>query len=396
MPETEVAPQSDVKTPGKIVSAGKPTLATVGLTNAPANENAGDAGAAAAANAGAAGGEQLTEEQKLAAANADKNKGPELTDEQLKDLLKARGIELDDTGLDGLKAKLTPAAPAAAEPTAEEKQKAEAAEEKRMLDLFIAGGGSIENFANLKQVASADLTALSESEIRRELKAENFSDDEINAIIKERYYQINPEELVQGDDETPEDFAKRKALIEKKIALGTKEFSSKALSIKKQSEDALGILRNAIKEQDLQKQKEALISSKADEIASVLPRELTFDLGEVDGLKIDPVTIKVADADVAEVVAILKNSEERNKLLFNEDNSLNLSSIGNILLRNKMLEASVKASLLEGESRQVAKFEKIFPGRTAKEIGVGGNNGAGNQGRAGVIASRGKPEVVRR
>lgn len=318
---------------------------------------------------------------------------PEITEEQLTEILKSRGIEI---GLDEIKEKIKPAAAATPEATAEEKAKAEAAFEKRMLDYFIANGGTPETFVAYKHVANADRKALSESEIRRELKDSGFSEEDIAAVLKERYYQINPEELVWDEDgtETKEEFEKRKALIEKKIAFGTKKLESKSSFIKKQAEDALGVLREAIAEQDLQKAEEVKISSKVDELATKLPRKLTFDLGEVNNQKIAPIQYDVSEADIAEIVGTLKDPVQRNNFLYNEDNSLNLDNVANVMLRNKYLESALKASYLEGGTRQVSEFEKIFPGRTAQSIGVGGANGGTQTGRKGHIVSAGKPQPI--
>lgn len=396
--DTGTAAPVDTKVPGNIVSAGKPSIATF---TKPAEQNDNGGAAAADAGAGAAGDgkkPELTDAEKAAAIEAEKNKLPDLSDDQTNKLIsKALGIENFDGNIDAIKEKLKPAAAAQSPEDIEKEKKAnEAAFDKRMLDHFIANGGSAENFVALKQVAAADLKALSESEIRRELKDNGFSDDDITTVLKERYYQINPEELTQGENETADEFEKRKALTEKKIAFGSKKLESKSSFIKKQAVDALGVLREAINFQDLQKAEEAKLSSKADELAKKLPRKLTFELGFLDDKntkKIDPIEYDVSENDIAEVVDTLKDPEKRNKFLFNEDNSLNLDNVGAVMLRNKYLESALKASYLEGGNRQVSEFEKIFPGRIAKDIGVGGASGGGG-GRKGVIASAGKPQVV--
>lgn len=207
MEETKVAPQSDAKpedkkvaTAGNIVSRGPATSATFMNNGAFATTNDGGAGngaAAAAADTKETAEEKTareeketllkneTPEQKTVREFAEKNKPPELTDDQFKELLKGRGIELDDKGIDGLKEKLKPATAAIA-PEEIEKQKAaaETAFEKRMLDYFIANGGTPENFVALKQVAAADLKALSESEAAREMRGAGFTEDQIKAIMQ--------------------------------------------------------------------------------------------------------------------------------------------------------------------------------------------------------------------
>lgn len=368
---------AESKTAGKLVSAGSPVP--------------GEFKPSATSDAGG----QETQEAKAAREAKEleeKNKLPDLTDDQLKELLKGKGIELDDTGLTGLAEKLKPApAQKAPEDVEAEKKAAEAAFEKRMLDHFIANGGTAENFVALKQIASTDLAALSEYEIKKEMKDAGFSDEEVITILKERYYQINPEELVIGEDEKPEDFEKRKAVTEKKIAYGAKLLASKGSNIQKQAVDGLNALREAIKTEDLLKEKETAFSSKVDEIVSKFPRKLTFELGKVLDQDIAPISFDVTEEDIAEVTGVLKDTAKRNQYFFNKDNDLNLDNVVSLMVRNKILESALKAGFLEGGNRQVAAFEKVFPGKTAKEIGVGG---AGNgQGQKGKLVAAGKPEV---
>lgn len=387
------AAAEEVKTPGKIVGRGQPTFATpvtsIEVKNEEAqpgaNDNPADPPAAGAdPNAG------KTAEQ----IEAEKNKLLEMTDEQLAAVLKGKGIELEG-GLEGLKEKLKAPAAQAPAPTEEEKKKAEAAFEKRMLDHFIDNGGTVENFAALKQIASADLTQLSISAITKEMTEAGFEAEDISAILKERYYQLNPEELVRGEEETEEDFTKRKALTEKKIALGAKKLASKGTFIQKQATDALSVIRQAIEDQDLQKAEEAKISSKADEIASKLPRKMTFELGFLDDektQKIDPIEYVVQQSDIDDIVTTFKDEEKRKQFLYNQDGSLNLDNLMGVMLKNKILESGIKTGYIEGGNRQVAIFEKTFPSRSPQELGVGGASGGGNTGRKGVIASKGKAQ----
>lgn len=416
MEETKAAPQSDASTDekkvaGNIVSRGSVSPVTFTTNTTPGTfATTNDIGAALTKTAEEKTAREATElalkdetpEAKVARELAEKNKPPELTDEQFKELLKGRGIELDDKGIEGLKEKLKPADPAKApEDVQKEKVAAEAAFEKRMLDHFLANGGTPENFVALKQVAAADLKELSASEIRREMKEAKFSDEEIATVLKERYYQINPEELVQDDNETMEEFEKRKALTEKKIAFGAKKLESKSSHIKKQAEDALSTLREAIKFDDSEKEKEVQHSKRVEDFFAKLPKKVTVDLGKTkDGQDIAPIEYVIPVELITDVMGTLKDPEKRNKFLYNEDNSLNLDNVASIMLRNKYLETLVKDAYLDGDtrgsSREVEKFEKIFPGRTAKDIGVGGTTGGNANARKGHIVSRGEPEPVRR
>lgn len=408
MAEVKDAPQSaaatEEKKPGNIVSRGAVTQVKF-TTPDEQNSNGGDAGAGGetAEEKTAREAKELllkneTPDQKTARELAEKNKPPELTEDQRKAYLaKELGIENFDGNVDALKEKLKPATPTAdPEIVAKEKATADAAFEKRMVDYFLENGGTVEQFAHLKAIAGSDLKELSASEIRREMKEAKFDDDEIAVVLKERYYQINPEELVRDEDkETEEEFEKRKALTEKKIAFGSKKMESKSSHIKKAAESALSTLREVINSQDAQKVEDAKNSQRVEEFFTKSPRKLTFELGKAgDGHDITPIDVPVPEEIITEVMDTFKDPDKRNKFLYNEDNSLNIDNVGQLAIRNKVLEAALKEAYSKGGSHQVDVFEKRFPGRTAKDIGVGGANGGEQGKRKGVIVSRGAPEPV--
>lgn len=388
MTETKETSTEVKGTPGNIVSAGRPERGVLPTfqqkTETPeAAPNAAENGAA----------EKIITESKTNGQEASEIVLPEVTDEQLQKILENKGIKGFEN-FDTLKTLTEKAAqPVKAEPTKEEKEKNEKAFEKRMLDYFVEHGGTPEDFVALKTVAAADLKLLSESEIRRELKASGFDEEEIKTVLQERYYQLNPDELVQGDEETEDEFAKRKEFIKKKVTYGTQKLENRNAYTKQQAENALKGLREAIAAEDMLKQQEIEFSSKVEEHSKTLPRKITFEMGELNGAKLEPVSYDVSDADITEVVSLLKDPAKRNQFLFNPDNSLNLTNLMDSMLGKKVLESAVKAALLEGGNRQVAIFEKTFPG-SPHSLGVGGQKSSGtNTGRKGVIASAGKPEI---
>ncbi len=384
MSETATGPQTgeEKKTEGKIVSAGQPSIAVLNNPTVLAESSTAQETAE----------EKATREAKEL---EDKNKLPEFTDDQLKEVLKGKGIELDDKGFEGLKEKLKPAAAASTELTDEQKLAAEQLMEKRMLDKFIEKGGTAENFVAFKQIAGMDLTVLSENQLKTKMKEEGFDDDEVNEMLKERFYQIKLDELTQGEDEKTEDFEIRKKKLEKKIAYGAKEFGIAGSLIKKQAEDALSTLRQVITDEDLQKVEEVKNSERVTEFFEKLPRKVNFELGKTaSGQDIPLIEFTIPEEVVTEVMDTLKDSGKRKQFLYNEDGGLNLDNVAKVMLENKYLKSALKESYTKGGKTQVEEFEKMFPGRTAKDIGVGGANAGGQNGRKGVIASAGKPEVA--
>lgn len=390
--------------PSKIKEAGQPERHDFTNQKPPVTATENTNGAAPAVAAAAPPIETPEAKAAREAAEAEKNKLPEISDDQLKKLLEGKGIAGFEN-FDTLKEKIAKAdAPAVTEPPEEEKKAAQAAEEKRMLDHFIATGGTPEAFVALKQIAAMDLRELSVAEIKKEMKEQKFTDEEIDVVVKERYYQLNPDELKKNKtydevkdewiEESDEDFNKRKEFLKKKVAAFGPKLETRSSHTKKNAELILNNLREEIKAEDSRKQLETQILSKVDEISKKLPREISFELGEVNKTKQDPVVYTVTDADIAEVVAEFKDPAARQKILLNEDKTLNLTNLMELKLRNKYLESALKAAFIEGGNRQVAAFEKVFPG-SAKALGVGGSQEVNNKGRKGHIVSAGQPEVAR-
>lgn len=315
-----------------------------------------------------------------------------LTDEQLLSVLKGKGIDLPDGGLEKLKEKLTSHQPPPPEKTAEEKAAEEKAFEKRMLDHFVKHGGSIDGFTTIKQVASMDLKSLSESEIRRELSEANFTKDEIDLVLRERYYQINPDELTQDDDESEEDFQKRKDFAKRKAEFGLKKFESKASHIKTKAEQALQDLRSAVQTEDLLVTKESEFKSGIDNFAKNFPRKITFQLADIDNQKQEPIDFEVTDADITEALSVLSDPAKRNQYFYQEGNRFNVSNVGELLIRNKILEKALMAAYIERGNRDVAEFEKVFPGKKASDIGIGRKEEGKEE--KGQFVSAGKPTAA--
>lgn len=341
-------------------------------------------------NNGAAGAGADSGKNDAAAGAAADTTPPVLTPEQIKAYGEAMGIPDFDGDFSKLKDKINK--PASVELTPEQKAAKEAETERKMLDLYLKNGGKMEEFVAMKAVAAADVKQLSRQQLENELKTEGFDDDEIKAIIAERYYQQDPEALAKGEDEKDEEFAKRKEAVKKKAAYGTKKLESRSTHIVQQAKNHYEQLRKAIEAEDLLEQKEVEFSSKVDGHLQKMPRELTFEMGKSDDQDIAPITLKVPEEIFTEVAAILKDPAKRQTQFFNENNELNLANITELLVRNRLLEAGLKRALLEGGDRQVKVFEQRFPA-SAQELGIGGNKGAKASG-SGKVAKAGQPEYA--
>jgi len=297
-------------------------------------------------------------------------------------------IELSD---EELKAQYEKRFPTQAALTDEEKQKQADAFEKRMLDLYVEGGGKIEEFALLKQVATQDLTELSKSELTKELKAIGITDQaHIDAIQKERYYQLEQAEIDEIEDE------EEKALAQKKFDYGKAKFESKGKILKENAEDFLNNLKEAVNQKDFFTKRENEVSANVDEHFSKLEKKMTLQLGKVDNTDIAPVEYEVPQEVIDKARARLNTTAARKQLLFNQDGSINHTNLVDLVLKAELFESgtAAKTAYLTGADREVEKFEKLFPYRSASALGTGTSQQ--NNGSAGKVAGVGKVQKGQR
>lgn len=284
--------------------------------------------------------------------------------------------------------------PATAELTPEQKQAVEDAKDKQRLDWFVAHGGTVDSYAAMKIVATSDLTQLSEQELEKELKEQGFTEEEKKIIRAERYFQLDDEAIESLEDENEKAFAKKKkdfgtkklstkAEAKQKLAVGFFENIDKA--IKAEADDAAADTANEVE-----------LAQKVDSHFQTVPGKITLQMGKTaEDADIAPLELDVPAEIIAEVKDLLKTTDKRNKILFNKDNSINITALSEILIRNKVLEAAANRSYLKGVSDNTAEFEKIFPIRDKNAIGLGQLPGSSNNGKMkGKIASFGKTERV--
>lgn len=353
---------------------------------------------AAAAGAGDNGGAAA------AGANAGDNgaaaPGTGLNEQQVRDFLKTQGIEGFES-MDDLKSKITKAnTPAPIEPTAEEKLLAEKKTDKEMLDLFVDNGGSTEQYVLLKQLATIPIKDLSLNDLLTELKEAKFSDDEIKSIVAERYYAGNPDELPkkkdeQGQDESDEDFAKRKELRKKLNTYYGSKLENRSSHRKSQAEGILKGLRDTLQAKNDQAKAETVYSSTVDEFVTKLPRKINLELGQVNNKPVDPVPFEIDQEHIDATANLFKDPSKRKQFFFNPDDSLNLTNVGQMYLENLYLKQALKKVYLESGNRTAQEVEKVFPGFKPHELGVGGVPKQ-EAGEAGKIVKAGKPQAVRR
>lgn len=307
---------------------------------------------------------------------------PSFTEDQKKEYFKSIGIDYE--GDEQIKEKFTKQSQAPATETDEQKQEKAKLKDKRKLDLFISNGGTVEQFVAIKNFAEADLSQLSANTLKMELSDAGFDDAQIEEIIQERYYQT-PDDVIDllGDES-------QKTLAKKKKELFTNKLTNRSAHIKSQAAAALSTLEQAIETEDLMKQREQETLSNIDEQFKKLPRKSTFEIGEINGIAISPIESEVPESEITEVRDMMKDPAKRNQFLYNQDGSVNITNITGVLAENKILKSALKVAYHEAGNRQVAIFEKTFPGRSAYEVGVGGSKAAANNTGTKTPASFGK------
>lgn len=347
-------------------------------------------------------GAELTPEKKAEniAAGLNEDGSPKTTElsKEQKEANVAKGLNEDGTPItasakqpltdEEIKAEYEKRFPKQVDLTPEEIKKKEEAFDKRMLDFYLEKGGKMEEFLLLKQVAGADLTELTEAELTKELKAIGITDPEqIKQVKKERYFQLEQAEIDAIED--PEE----KKLAQQKFDYGKSKLENKGKRQKDAANEFFNTLKEAINLADSDAQKEKEFTSNVEDYFSKLERKMTLQIGKVDDTEIAPVEYEVPEDIIKAAKEELKNVSSRKQLLFNNDGFLNHKNIAELVLKAKMFDSAAKTSYLTGATREVEKFEKIFP-KKPNALGVGGNQQAPT-GQKGKIVKAGEVQRFR-
>jgi hypothetical protein len=358
MADTEV-----VKTPGKIVSAGRPTAAdfranTEGFQAAENNTETQDPPVGEGAKP------ELNEDgtPKVAAKAAPDAAKTGLTEDQLKEYFKSQGIDYE--GVEKLKAKLAPQV----QLTDEQKKQAELELEKKLFDLHTKRGGNLEQYAAFKAVAQSDVKTLGIDKIKRDLVADGFTADQADGIIKKMHFEVSDEDLAAIEDES------ERKLIEKERAFGLKKLTARGGFIQNTAKSYLDSLTKELQDLDAEKVKMELHTSKVEDAIKNFQRKQTLQLGKVDDQEIAPVDYDVPDEVLTEVKEILSDRAALESKLYNKEGDLNLEFLIPHLINSVSRDKAVRHAYITSADRQVAIFEKVFPSKSAPALGSNNNN----------------------
>lgn len=277
-----------------------------------------------------------------------------------------------------------------------EEQKQESYKELASRKLFVDNGGTTAQYDEIKRVAFADLKELSKTNILSDLMNNNgLSQAEAELFISKTYLQdINVDELEQDyDNETDEQFEKRKEGLEKMKELGTKQLELYSLNIQKQAVNSLDRIAQFVEQQELQAKEEATISANVDDMLKNYARKQTIELGKANDLEIAPIEHEYSESSFKQVADILKDPAKRNNIFNKEDGTLDLTKAAELLLSHFEYKRSVKNAYLEAQDRAAKIVNSTFPHNTPFELGIGGSPTKSNG--KGVIVGVGKPQRSR-
>jgi len=305
----------------------------------------------------------------------------EISDEQfLTEIEKRTGSKFEN--FDTVKEKLTYQPPPPA-PTDTEKEESNKQLQKRMLEVHLNGGGKIEDFTRLSAIAKADLKELSHNKAVIELKEAGFTDDQAKEIMKERYFQLDDNDIELEEDED------KKAFLKKSKDVFSKKLDTKASHIQQQAKSYIDSLTKAVQDSDAEKKRMEQHTSNVEDAIKNYQRKQTLELGKVDDTDIPPIEHEVPEDALTEVKELLKDPVKFEQLLFNKEGDVNLDFIIPHLVRSTSYKNAIKHSYLVGGTRQVEHFEAAFGSSVPN---LGGQPKPDNT--VGKPVRRGKSEFV--
>lgn len=396
MSETAAAApaNTEVKTPGKIVSVGKVekmappyvSRGTEGSETSEVTENGEPAAAADQNPATPAANAAAPDTNNQSGANPPTGEGKppvELSNEQLKAYFEQQGIPFES--IDKLKEKLsTPASPAAPL-TDEQKAKIEKEKEDRIVNAHLARNGTVEQLATFKSVIAAAKKDLGLQKEIEDLVADGFSKEKAEEMAKDRYFQYTDEEIAAIDDEEM-----KKETI-KKREIGLKKLENKGGYLQQRAQGYLKILEKELEAADAEKIKMEQHSSKVEDAIKKFQRKEVLKLGELDGVEIPSIDFEYSDTALNSAKELLRDGAKFDEQLFNNEGELNIDFILPHLVKSFSMDEAVKKSYLTGQDRAVEKFQSKF-GATPPPLG---GNGKPKGGTPGKIVGVGERQVFK-
>lgn len=307
----------------------------------------------------------------------------DISDDQLRSWFEKQGIPFET--VDSLKTKLTAAPPK--ELTPEEKEKVESAKNKRLLDEHLSDPKrTVEEFAAIPKILSADKKILGVEKEMRELLADGYTKEAAETTIKERYYQYTDEEINATEDND------EKEQMIKERTLGNKKLERKGEYIQNQVKLHLNNLEQNLAEKDAETVFMGKHTSTVEDAIKKFQRKQTFELGKnVDEKDIPPIDdFEVSETALASAKEVLSDyTGFKNKLLTKEGH-VNLDFILPILVNHFSVNEAVKKAYLTSQNRAIAYVKGQF-GSNIPVLGSQQNE----KGIPGKLVRAGKPEVVR-
>lgn len=243
--------------------------------------------------------------------------------------------------------------PKAAEPTDEEKQKKLSIREKQLLDLHIEKGGTAKDFVKQQGIANADTKGLSYAKTISEYMGMGLTEEEAKQEVKSRYYQLTDEEIEEIEDDTEKEQAKKKRDL-----FGTR-LGARATTDQENSKRYLQQLEQELDEKQSDLDADFKLEAEAEGLQKTFERKMVVGLGDFRGLNTHPVEHIISEADLAEVISVVKNKESREAIFLREDGTDNIPRLTQLLMIEKNYQKIVAKAAAEAANREVEAFEKM-------------------------------------
>lgn len=262
------------------------------------------------------------------------------------------GVKVDN--IDQIKERLSYTPPPATPTEEEEKRKLQESENK-VVEKFLKGGKTAEEYTNYKQVANADARELAIQSLRLDMAKKEYSESQIEKTIKAITLEVSQEEIDEMYEEDKADYLKQKEVAEKML-------KDNGELIKKQAQANIDFYKNQITDEESEATK---IEQHATNVVGAIngfDKKMSITLGKYDDVDLPPVDFNFSDDVIKNVQSEIVDAVKFENNFLKQDGSLNLEYFVPILAKAKAFEEAVKTGYLQGRHNQVEFYQSTFGG----------------------------------
>lgn len=262
------------------------------------------------------------------------------------------GVKVDN--IDQIKEKLSYTPPPATPTEEEEKRKLQESENK-VVEKFLKGGKTAEEYTNYKQVANADARELAIQSLRLDMAKNEYTESQIEKAIEAFTLSKPQDEIDEMDEDDKAEYLKLKAVADKNL-------SEKGEAIKKQAQAIIDSYKNQITDEESEATK---IEQHATNVVGAIngfDKKMSITLGKYDDVDLPSVDFNFSDDVIKNVQSEIVDAVKFENNFLKQDGSLNLEYFVPILAKAKAFEEAVKTGYLQGRHNQVEFYQSTFGG----------------------------------